>query len=816
MRAIPLAARIYVSSVIAAGIVLVAWLTPRATFAQPALFAVLLLLSGLTSSFKVYLPLTKGGSTMSVSYAIDFASLLLLGPHETMLIAIVSAWCQCTLRMSTRNPLYRTLFSMASLAITVQVAGAVFGNLGGVPGVLGSTPAAIAKPLVGAATAYFVTNTLLVAVVIGLSTSQSVLKTWKDNFIWSVPSYFVGAAVAIAAQWALVGWGVWVALLLAAPLYLTYRTYRLYLGRIADEQRHVQEMASLHLATIEALALAIDAKDQTGQSHIRRVQVYAAGLAKALGMSDNDIQGVKTAALLHDIGKLAVPEHILSKPGPLTHEEFQKIRIHPQIGAEIISAVPFPYPVAPLILSHHERWDGKGYPQELKGEEIPLGARILAVVDQFDALTSDRPYHRAISRDAAIAMLREEAGKALDPAVVDLFINMLPELSAQAELIDSGPARKLSLDAADERNLPVLRLPLESKSTSVFEDIALAHREIYALYEIAQTMGTSLGVTDTMGLISSKLSTLVPFTSCALFLFDEEHDALQCRFASGAEADVIGSMTIRGGQGLTGWVARNRRPLLNARPSADFEAAGLSTHPTTLQTALVSPLVFNERLIGTLATYHVDSNFYTDDHRRLLERVCEQAAAVIHNSIVFEQTQEDSLTDPLTGLPNTRFMFMHLTRELARSERLRTEVALLVMDLDNFKEINDSHGHHVGDQALREVAKVLRQTIRPYDICVRYAGDEFIVVLSGCGKEEAEQKRLELQRAVDAVRFEVRPGRQIPLALSIGASIYPYDGDTYETLLATADARMYRDKAQRKHGRANLAATGTDGRPVEA
>ena len=180
----------------------------------------------------------------------------------------------------------------------------------------------------------------------------------------------------------------------------------------------MQEVSDLHLATIEALALAIDAKDQTAQSHIRRVQVYAAGLARALGMSDNEIQGVKTAALLHDIGKLAVPEHILSKPGPLTQEEFQKIRIHPQVGAEIISGVPFPYPVAPLILSHHERFDGKGYPPGLKGEDIPLGARILSVVDYFDALMSERPYHKAMSFDAAIGLLRQESGKALDPRVV--------------------------------------------------------------------------------------------------------------------------------------------------------------------------------------------------------------------------------------------------------------------------------------------------------------------------------------------------------------------------------------------------------------
>ncbi len=497
----------------------------------------------------------------------------------------------------------------------------------------------------------------------------------------------------------------WLALLASAPLYLTYRTYKVYLGRIDDERRHVEEMADLHLATIEALALAIDAKDQTAQSHIRRVQVYATGIARGLGMSDTEIQGVKTAALLHDIGKLAVPEHILSKPGPLTQEEFQKIRVHPQVGAEIISAVPFPYPVAPLILSHHERWDGKGYPQGLKAEEIPLGARILSVVDYFDALTSDRPYHKAMTHEAALALLQQEAGRALDPTVVVMFIKMLPEMAEAAGAWETATPRRLSLESTSDLGRPAVGFqPETAKGNTVFEDIALAHREIYALYEIAQTMGTSLGVADTMALISSKLTNLVPFSSCALFLYDEEAETLQCRFATGAEADVIGTMTVRGGQGLTGWVARNRRPLVNARPSAEFEAAGLTSRATALKSALVAPLVFSDRFIGTLAVYHTQPDFYTDDHRRLLDRVSEQASAVIHNSIVFEQTQEDSLTDPLTGLPNTRFMFMHLTRELARAERLKAEVALLVMDLDSFKEINDSHGHHVGDRALREVA----------------------------------------------------------------------------------------------------------------
>ena len=269
---------------------------------------------------------------------------------------------------------------------------------------------------------------------------------------------------------------------------------------------------------------------------------------------------------------------------------------------------------------------------------------------------------------------------------------------------------------------PATGLTPEPSKKNVFDDIALAHREIYALYEIAQAMGTSLGVSDTMALISAKLSNLVPFSCAALFLYDEETETLRCRFATGTDADIIQQIAVHTGEGLTGWVARNRRALVNARPSADLEAAGLASLHTNLQSALVCPLLFNERFIGTLSVYHVDAAFYRDDHRRLLDRVSEQAAAVINNSMLFEQTQEDSLTDPLTGLPNTRFLFMHLTRELSRAERLKSEVSLMVMDLDNFKEINDSHGHHVGDRALCEVARVLRTAIRPYDICVAVRG----------------------------------------------------------------------------------------------
>ena len=461
------------------------------------------------------------------------------------------------------------------------------------------------------------------------------------------------------------------------------------------------QTSDLHLATIEALARAIDAKDQTTQMHIRRVQVYASGLARKLALPDAEIQGIKTAALLHDIGKLAVPEHILSKPGPLTQEEFQKIRIHPQVGAEIIAAVPFPYPVAPLIMSHHERWDGKGYPQGLAGRRDsarrahPDDRRLLRRGDDRAAVSQgaqlrerDRPA-QARGRTRA----RSEAGA---------------DVHRAAAVADRRARTRRSRNRAEDE--PTAALPgstavglVAAPSSNAFENIALAHREIYALYEIAQSMGTSLGVSDTMALISSKLSKIVSWSGCALFLYQPDSDSLKCRFAAGVDAPKLLNTSIKMGHGLSGWVARNRRTLINGNPRVSFEAAGIAGD-IALNAAIVCPLQYNDTFIGCLALYHVEPNYYTEDHRRLLERIAEQAGAVIHNSIVFEQTQEDSLTDPLTGLPNRRSMFVHLSRELSRAERLKSEVAIIVMDIDGFKAINDTYGHNVGDHALREVA----------------------------------------------------------------------------------------------------------------
>jgi len=607
------------------------------------------------------------------------------------------------------------------------------------------------------------------------------------------PSKVVDALTSGAAAWFIGHARYWLPLTVA-PVYLTYRTYKVYIGRIEDEQRHIQQTSDLHLATIEALARAIDAKDQTAQMHIRRVQLYAARLARAAGLTEPEIEGIKTAALLHDIGKLAVPEHILSKPGPLTHEEFQKIRVHPQVGAEIIGAVPFPYPVAPVIMSHHERWDGTGYPQGLAGDAIPIGARILTIVDYYDAVTTERPYHDALPSESAIGLLRHEAGRALDPGLVPLFIESLPSVLAK---IASASANRRDIEPSGHSGGVARTGLVLSPGASAFENIALAHREIYALYDIAQSMGTSLGVEDTMALISSKISKIVPWSGCALFLYQPDADLLRCRFAAGVDAPRLLDALFKAGDGLSGWVAHNRRAVIDDDPRSIFELSGRGSE-IALKSALVCPLQFNDAIIGTLVLYHVEGNYYREDHRRLLERIAEQAGAAIHNSIVFEQTQEDSLTDPLTGLPNRRSMFAHLGRELSRAERSNAEVALVVIDLDGFKAINDTFGHNVGDHALRQVAQALQGALRSYDLCVRFAGDEFIVVLSECSREMADAKRGELQQRIAAIPFEVRPGKRLPLAASAGASVFPHDGTTYEALLADADHRMYQDKATRR------------------
>jgi diguanylate cyclase (GGDEF)-like protein len=601
------------------------------------------------------------------------------------------------------------------------------------------------------------------------------------GIFWSAPRFLGGGTEAatatavaqfIARQW----WIVFVIL----PVYLAYRNRRLFVERIEREQAQVRQASDVQLATIEALALAIEAKDRTSQMQIRKMQFYAAGLGRAVGMPENEIWGLQTAALLHDVGNLAVPEHILSKPGSLTYEEFQKVKTHPRVGAEILKHVPFPYPVASLILAHHEHWDGNGYPSGLRGVDVPMGARILAVVDSYTALITDRPHRPAWPYHEVIAALRRTAGTILDPALVETFVNILPVLEFQ--FANEGQGR---------RPLSIATPAAEASQAAggVLEDIAIAHHEARVLYQIAQALGSSLGISETMTLIARSLGDLVPWSCCALFLRKDDNGPFECRWASGVGEKQVREVKVDG-------VGELETTLAAVQGGEEGQR---------LQSMLVGPLVFNDAVIGALGIYHTAAHFYSPDHKRVFKRVAEQAAPVIRNSIVFERTQEDSFTDHLTGLPNRRYMLLYLNQQMARAERRRSKLAVVMMDLNNFKKINDDLGHQAGDRALHEVASVLRSMVRAYDLCVRYGGDEFMVILWECDGVQAERRRRELESAVAAMYFEGQPGDLRALSVSAGVAVYPEDGQTHQDLIAVADRRMYEHKAGQKRQAAEIA-----------
>jgi diguanylate cyclase (GGDEF)-like protein len=461
---------------------------------------------------------------------------------------------------------------------------------------------------------------------------------------------------------------------------------------------------------------------------------------------------------------MAVPEHILAKPDKLTPEEFERVKIHPRVGAEILRNVPFGAPVAELVLCHHERWDGLGYPAGLRGTDIPVGARILAIADCYSTLQTDRPYRPGRSPAEAVAVLRERAGTAFDPEMVDLLIARMHMTAAMAEgePVESAPAGAEGL---------------------ALQDIAGTHREEQTLYEIAQALGANLGVDGATALIHDKVSRLVPFTTSALFLGDDAA-GYTCRAAHGP-----------GTEALFKWTSKSWSDLSLRLPVC---ADGRDAHGADLKALLPCPLTFEGRLIGGLVIYNTIPGCFTDEHRRILGRVSEQAAAVIYNSTRFEQTQHESQTDPLTTLPNRRALDRHFQAGIARAAQTQTSASVIVLDLDRLKEINDTYGHDAGDRALRAVGAVLGSTVRSSDLCARFAGDEFIVVLWDCSREHEARRVAEVQNAVSAYPFEPRPGVRVALSISAGPARFPEDGRTFEDLLAAADERMYRDKAGRR------------------
>jgi diguanylate cyclase (GGDEF)-like protein/putative nucleotidyltransferase with HDIG domain len=759
---LPAPARAYVALVVVAGAVCLGGAAMALEFTQPWLASALLALGIGLSAAKIELPLGRlSKSNLSLSHAINFWALFALGTADAICIAAVSAWAQCTLRVAIRNPPHRTIFSVASLIITVAVAGIPMQFVPATP----SDIMSLARAAVIVAPIYFFANSALVAGAVALSTRTSGIRVWQRNFMWSAPSYLAGAALAAGAATASThGWFGWLGAL-AVPSYLVFRSYHTVVSRVREEQDETRRAMDVQLATIEALALAIEAKAGCTPEHIRAIQQYAGMLAEAAMLPDADVQAIRTAALLHDIGNMAVPEHILAKPDKLTPEEFERVKIHPRVGADILRNVPFGAPVADLVLAHHERWDGLGYPLGIRGASIPLGARILAIADCFSALQTDRPYRPARTEDEAIEVLREYAGTAFDPALVDLFID-------RRTVASTSPAH---LDAADAWT--------EVEGSIALQDIAGTHREEQALYEVAQVLGSSLGIDEAMAQLQDKVSRVVPFSTLALFLGDEEN-GYSCRFASGP-----------GTEALMKWEPRTWSELSLRLPS---NADGRGAHGEELAALLPCPLLKDDAHIGALVFYHTVPGCFTDDHRRILGRVSEQAAAVVVNAHRFEQTQHESHTDPLTGLANRRSLSRQVEAGLHRAAHAQGTASVIVLDLDRLKEINDTYGHEAGDRALRAIGGVLKTTVRQSDVCARFAGDEFVVVMWDCTPEYERRRVHDMQSAVAAFPFEPRPGVVVSLSISAGPARFPVDGRTFEELLAVADERMYRDKAARR------------------
>jgi diguanylate cyclase (GGDEF)-like protein/putative nucleotidyltransferase with HDIG domain len=647
---------------------------------------------------------------------------------------------------------------------------------------------------------FFAVNTLPVAGIISLTEGQPMRKIWSDCYFWSFPYYLVGAVVA-GVMSAANRYYSWQTSLVVLPVaYVIYRSYHLYLGRLEDEKTHAEQVAALHLRTIEALALAIEAKDHTTHDHLERVQVYALEIGRELDLSRDELEALRAAALLHDIGKLAVPEHIISKPGKLTPEEFEKMKIHPVVGAEILQRVQFPYPVAPVVRAHHERWDGTGYPDGLKAEQIPIGARILSVVDCLDALASDRQYRRALPLEQALQKVMEEAGKAFDPAVVAVLARRFPELERMAQAaranskalppmhIQGGHAPAAGFESTDSA-APRLKMRCD-----FLESIAAARQEVQALFELAQDLGNSLSLDETLSVLAVRLRRMIPCDAMAIYI--KRDQVLIPEYVVGDDFRLFSSLEIPVGEGLSGWVAENARPIINGNPSVEPAYLNDPAKYTRLRSALAVPLEGITGVLGVLTLYQSERDAFTKDHLRVLLAICSKIALSVENALRYRQAENSATTDFLTTLPNARSLFLHLDAELARCRRTNTPVAVLVCDLDGFKQVNDRFGHLEGNKILHAVAQRLKENCREYDYVARMGGDEFVIIIPG-GRPEITDAHVKRLRGVTR-----RAGREICgadwLDISIGQAFFPEDGGDAEQLLATADRRMYKAKQQQK------------------
>jgi len=756
-------------------------------------FAVYLGSAILASRLKIRLPGIFG--TLSMNYVVIILAMLGMSPFGAVIVAVAGTLGQCFFHVDERPAWFRVVFSAGGIPVAVLAAEFVLKS----PVLLRlGTNGHLA--LLAASTMYFAVNTGSVAGIISCSTHKPMYATWRNAYLWTYPQYLVGGGIADATHLLITHYG-WPALLVAAPpLYLVYRSYRLYVGRINEQQDHLLAMSHLHLRTIETLALAIEAKDDTTAAHLRRVQIYASEIGSELKLSTDEMLALEAAALLHDVGKLAVPEYIVSKPGKLTEEEFEKMKIHPVVGAEILERVQFPYPVAPIVRSHHEKYDGSGYPDGLVGEAIPLGARILSAVDCLDALASKRQYRAAMPLEDAMAIVAEESGKSYDPKIVAILQRRLRELELKANA-DTGDLLRLSSNIKVGRGLAPATgfaesetaLAVPSPATDFSVAISSARREYQLLNEVTSDLGNSLSLEETLAVMGVRVGRIVEHDTIVIYLLKD--DKLIPRYVKGESFRLLSSLKIPIGQGLSGWVAQNDLPIVNGNPAVE---SGYLDDPqliTSLRSAIAVPLRSNDRLVGVLTLYSLKSAAFTPDHRRMLLAIAPKVAHTIENSLTFEIATNAAETDELTGSMNARYLFAHLQEEVQRNSRASDSFAVILIDLDGFKNANDQYGHLAGNRILQAVAAGLRLNCRAGDVVARLGGDEFVIVLRDAGKNVD----LTLARIEETFRkSQIDANCEAVISFSAGISRYPQDGAHAEALLGKADERMYEAKRGKK------------------
>src|SRR5215211_1343598 len=591
--------------------------------------------------------------------------------------------------------------------------------------------------------------------------------------------------------------------LLLTPIAIlaTYLIYRSARARVQSKTNEIEALSQLHLATAEALATAIDAKDQTTHCHVRRVQIYAAGMGQVFGLSRDEIAALKAGALLHDVGKLAVPPHILNKPGPLTHAEFEKMKIHTVVGAQILSRVDFPYPVIPIVRHHHEQWDGRGYPDRLRGEQIPITARIISVVDCFDSVREDRPFRRGMTMDEAIALLLRGAGIHFDPVVVEQFLKHLPLFDAQiAELgLQHQPANH-STEPPIQLSTVDMAQTRERGSFIAYDQIKKAHREVYALYEIARTFGTSLDVEHTLEILVDKVGHVVPFDTCIVYFYDDTKSCATARHVAGKNAQKLAARCIALGEGVTGFALANRRAVNQLHPSLDF--TDINPEAGIKYRSMASlPLFKDDVLLGALSVYSVDLEQYTDDQIRLLETVTRLASDALANAMQHAEAESNALTDPLTGLPNARYLALRFDEEAARARRTDRSFQVVMLDLDEFKNVNDTYGHKAGDKMLREVAHIIESQLREYDFLARYGGDEFVALVQEVVGAQVTDLCSRIENAVSKCSLPLGKNRFASVGISVGTATFGINGETLDQLVVAADNEMYRVKSNHRVAR---------------